>query len=288
MRYCRTCGRQMPDRATFCPGCGTAVAGKQKQKKKKTALWLILLLAVALIATGVVLWQMGVFEKAPVEPPVPEEGNEQPLEEEPEETEEEVEEGIEEEVEEVAEEVEEVIEEVEKVAEEEPPVVQPAPEETVEQVPEEVVPEAPAEEVTQTPEEEPVQEPAEEPVKEPEQTKPAAAKSLVVTPPWRTVYMYESNADLSGMVVTMYYDDGTSKTISSGYSVSSTALPKSGSLTITVSYQGFSASFTVDVITRIDVSADGAYTFSNGATFASYDAMPQGYKALADRMGLGR
>jgi len=65
--------------------------------------------------------------------------------------------------------------------------------------------------------------------------------------PSKTTYYAGDMLSTSGLKLTVSYNDGTTKTISSGFSCSPTTLNTAGTQTITVSYGGKSAKFTVDV-----------------------------------------
>lgn len=68
-----------------------------------------------------------------------------------------------------------------------------------------------------------------------------------VVPPTKTAYIQGESLDLTGMEVYAQYDDGTEEQLSSGYTVSGYSAGTSGTQTITVAYEGFSAAFTVTV-----------------------------------------
>ncbi|MCH5183112.1 MAG: zinc ribbon domain-containing protein [Oscillospiraceae bacterium] len=56
MKHCTHCGKELPDEAIVCPGCGCAVTPEQGTQKKKSHLKLILIIAIAavLVAGAVV------------------------------------------------------------------------------------------------------------------------------------------------------------------------------------------------------------------------------------------
>lgn len=64
--------------------------------------------------------------------------------------------------------------------------------------------------------------------------------------PSKLEYNYKDSIDTSGMVVVAKYSDGTEKEIK-GYKVSPATFTKTGSHTVTVSYEGFTDSFGVSV-----------------------------------------
>lgn len=86
----------------------------------------------------------------------------------------------------------------------------------------------------------------------------------IVTPPTKTEYAQGSSLDLSGMVVEAEYSDGTKGTLKdSDYTVSGYNSGMPGTQTVTVSYAGASAQFTVTVAPA-DLSAlNGTYSTSS-------------------------
>ena len=79
----------------------------------------------------------------------------------------------------------------------------------------------------------------------------AAVKSLTVTAPAKTVYAFGEELDLAGMEVVAVYADGTTKTIDKDYEVSGYDAEKTGTQTITVTFEGVSATFEVLVEEKI-------------------------------------
>lgn len=79
---------------------------------------------------------------------------------------------------------------------------------------------------------------------------PATAKVVdritVKTNP-RTEYNYKDTFDPSGMVITVYYTDGTSEDITSGYEAESVRFTETGSHGVTVSYGGATTTVNVNV-----------------------------------------
>jgi DUF1680 family protein len=71
--------------------------------------------------------------------------------------------------------------------------------------------------------------------------------SLTVKAPDKTEYEQGEELDLTGIEVTATYDDGTTEVLTDGYEVSGYDADKIGEQTITVSYDGLSATFTVTV-----------------------------------------
>ncbi len=69
----------------------------------------------------------------------------------------------------------------------------------------------------------------------------------VLTLPNKTSYNYKDTLDTNGLELVVNYTDGTSETVTSGYEVSPTYLDSTGSRTITVTYEGCTATFSVNV-----------------------------------------
>lgn len=70
----------------------------------------------------------------------------------------------------------------------------------------------------------------------------------VQTLPNKTSYYYKQSLDTTGLKLTVNYSDGSSETVSNGFTVSpSGSFGKTGNHTITVDYEGFTASFSVSV-----------------------------------------
>ena len=68
----------------------------------------------------------------------------------------------------------------------------------------------------------------------------------VTSQPDKTVYLEGEKLDSTGLEVTAYYDNGTAEVIE-GYTLSGFDSSRLGQQTVTVSYQGFTASFSVTV-----------------------------------------
>ena len=60
-------------------------------------------------------------------------------------------------------------------------------------------------------------------------------------------YYYKESLSTSGMTLTVEYSDGTSATVTSGYTVSATQFNKTGTQTVTVTYEGFTDDFSANV-----------------------------------------
>ena len=65
--------------------------------------------------------------------------------------------------------------------------------------------------------------------------------------PDKTDYYYKESLSTSGLKLLVEYDDGSTETVSSGYTVPATKFTSTGSQTITVTYRGFEAEFAVNV-----------------------------------------
>lgn len=70
----------------------------------------------------------------------------------------------------------------------------------------------------------------------------------LVSPPDKTLYLPGEELDTSGMVILLKYNDGTTKTVSDGFSVSGYDPNVTGSQTVTVKYGGKTTTFAVTVI----------------------------------------
>ena len=69
----------------------------------------------------------------------------------------------------------------------------------------------------------------------------------VLTPPTKTSYIYKEKLDTTGLKLFVTYSDGSTETVKSGYKVSHETMTKTGAQTITVTYEGCTAQFGVDV-----------------------------------------
>lgn len=69
----------------------------------------------------------------------------------------------------------------------------------------------------------------------------------VLTLPNKTSYNYKDTLDTTGLELSVNYTDGTSETVTSGYEATPTNLKKTGSQVITVTYEGCTATFSVNV-----------------------------------------
>lgn len=80
---------------------------------------------------------------------------------------------------------------------------------------------------------------------------PAAEKTIVGMRiqkfPDKMNYFYKETLSTSGMTLLVEYSDGTSETVTSGYSVPATTFSKTGTHTVTVTYEGFEDDFSVNV-----------------------------------------
>ena len=81
----------------------------------------------------------------------------------------------------------------------------------------------------------------EEPAPEPTLT------GIEVTAPTKTEYTQGEKLDLTGLTVTAVYSDGTSREITEGYEVTGYDANMTGEQTITITYGGMTAEFTVTV-----------------------------------------
>jgi len=76
---------------------------------------------------------------------------------------------------------------------------------------------------------------------------PTTLTGIAVTPPTKTQYSLGEELDPTGMVVTTAYGDGTTKAVT-GYTLSGYVKTTLGNQTVTVTYSGKTAGFTVNVI----------------------------------------
>lgn len=93
---------------------------------------------------------------------------------------------------------------------------------------------------------------------------PTLTKLEVATMPGKTFYYIGETLNTNGLTLKATYNDGTTKTINSGFTCTPTVLNTIGNQTITVSYGGLSTSFTVGVhniiLNRIEVATKPAKT----------------------------
>ncbi len=83
--------------------------------------------------------------------------------------------------------------------------------------------------------------------------KQATLDGIEVTPPTKTEYVQGQTVSLDGLVVTANYSDDTSKTVASGeYTLSPSTIDTStvGTKTVTVTYEGKTATFNITVIAK--------------------------------------
>lgn len=76
----------------------------------------------------------------------------------------------------------------------------------------------------------------------------AITKIEITTPPARTEYQKGDALDTTGMVVSTVWTDGSKEVLADGYTVSELDSTETGEKTITVTYQTFTATFTVEVV----------------------------------------
>ena len=76
---------------------------------------------------------------------------------------------------------------------------------------------------------------------------PNVTKIEIQTPPSRRTYVLNETLDTAGLTLKATYENGTTKTVSSGFSCTPTTLDKAGTITVTVYYASLSTAFTVTV-----------------------------------------
>jgi len=123
---------------------------------------------------------------------------------------------------------------------------------------------------------------------------PKAVTGIAVTPPAKTSYKVGERIDLSGLVVTATFEDGTSKPVS-GYTVNvkdGDVVQASGTITATVGFAGFTSSFqlqaelpdnmiyTVNVPAKVVVNSKDASTAVKFTLDAGNYAELQGFNAV--------
>ncbi len=103
----------------------------------------------------------------------------------------------------------------------------------------------------------------------------ALSSIAIKSKPTKTSYYVGDTLNTSGLTLTALYNDGTTKTISSGFSCSPMALSSAGTKTITVTYSGMTTSFTVTVLLKEEVTyslANGVLTISGNGAMDDYAA----------------
>lgn len=76
----------------------------------------------------------------------------------------------------------------------------------------------------------------------------AITKNEITTPPTKQEYRKGDTLDATGMVVSTVWTDGSKEVLKDGYTVSDLDSTETGEKTITVRYQTFTATFTVEVV----------------------------------------
>lgn len=104
----------------------------------------------------------------------------------------------------------------------------------------------------------------------------------VKTKPLDTSYYVGETLNTSGLALTVTYNDGSTGTVTSGFSCSPTTLSTAGTQEIKVSYDGKTTSFTVSVNTDsiVSMSSDSGYfeILDTGVSFSAYpSSVPVGY-----------
>ena len=101
-----------------------------------------------------------------------------------------------------------------------------------------------------------------------------ATKITIKSNPSKTSYTVGDSLNTSGLTLTVEYSDGTTKTVSNGFSCSPTTLNTAGSaVKITVSYEGLTTSFNVEVKPKQGVTwnlSAGTLTISGSGAMNNY------------------
>ncbi|MDD6275633.1 MAG: bacterial Ig-like domain-containing protein, partial [Clostridia bacterium] len=84
---------------------------------------------------------------------------------------------------------------------------------------------------------------------------PEIVSIAVKTNPTKLVYKPNETVDLTGLVLTASYNDGSSKDVTEGYTAGDVDFSTSGQKTVTVYYNGFSTTFNVEVLAYADYTA---------------------------------
>ena len=120
---------------------------------------------------------------------------------------------------------------------------------------------------------------------------PVVLETITVTAPTKTTYTEGDTIDLAGMVVTANYSDGSTADVTTAATVDASVLNTVGTVTVTVTYEGKSATFTVTVEAKVvepeepediasgsiadteitwAISADGVLTVSGTGAIPNY------------------
>ncbi len=102
-------------------------------------------------------------------------------------------------------------------------------------------------------------------------------KIEIITPPVKTLYYIGDSLDSWGLKVRLHYTDGTTETLSEGFTVSDFSSDTAGKKTVYISHKGFSDSFTVEVRKpEIKLSATSADVTENGTLTLQALTKPEG------------
>lgn len=89
---------------------------------------------------------------------------------------------------------------------------------------------------------------------------------VIQNPPTKTTYIVGENLDASGLSISAKMSDGTSQTITSGFTVSTPDMATPGEKTVTVTYAGKTTSFTIYVQEPAAVDPDAAHVYAESVT----------------------
>ncbi len=112
-----------------------------------------------------------------------------------------------------------------------------------------------------------------------------ATEMSIVTPPTKTEYEIGEALDTTGMSIKVDYDNNTSDTLTSGFTVTGFNSETVGTKTVTVEYGGFTDTFEVTVLEPSPIVAEGTFTaadqtwwitqvLSSNFTLPSGDSIP--------------
>jgi fibronectin type 3 domain-containing protein len=108
---------------------------------------------------------------------------------------------------------------------------------------------------------------------------PVVETGIVVTAPTKVEYLVGEELDLEGLVVTVTKSDDTTEVITEGFTVTGFTSEAAGTVTVTVTYGEFTATFDVtvkkvEITANITVAADGA---AEGVSVAWTDVSADAY-----------
>lgn len=120
----------------------------------------------------------------------------------------------------------------------------------------------------------------------------AAAELTIEQLPLRTVYRAGDALDTAGMVLRLDYSDGTAELVTEGFAAEGFSSEETGIKTITVSYEGLTAAFDVEVVTHLpgDINLDNTVNRDDAMELLWHITFPDMFpiSAPADFTGDGK